>query len=92
MLGRTSQRLAPRRYYRLTRRGDFRSSRWCSVSVGHCSTFWLIRHARRLGRKPEAISQVLPAQSSGRAAKSFFVCRYHFIPDTGCLHLSCMLL
>ena len=31
-------------------------------------------------------------QSSGRAAKSFFVFLYHPIPDTGCFHLSCMLL
>ena len=30
-------------------------------------------------------------QSSGRAAKAFFVFLYHPIPDTGCFHLSCML-
>jgi hypothetical protein len=33
----------------------------------------------------------MTGQSSGRSAKSFFVFLYHFIPDTGCLHLSCML-
>nr|AAP32760.1 unknown [uncultured bacterium] len=29
--------------------------------------------------------------SSGRAAKAFFVFRYHPIPDMGLLHLPCML-
>jgi hypothetical protein len=38
-----------------------------------------------------AKNALMTDQSSGRAAKSFFVFLYHPIPDTGCFHLSCML-
>ena len=45
----------------------------------------------RLAPARECHGFLMTDQSSGRAAKSFFVFIYHFIPDTGCFHLSCML-
>ena len=43
-------------------------------------------------RCPSAVEDAMMTdQSSGRAAKAFFVLLYHPIPDTGCFHLSCML-
>src|SRR5665647_1351828 len=47
------------------------------------------RHQRQI--RSSANGLLMTDQSSGRAAKSFFVFVYHLIPETGCLHLSCML-